>query len=81
MRSLLHLFQLFQYIGKVGIDEVGNAFVDGLSKENVFFANVPQSDESETGRCLVMVTPDAQRTMSTYLGISQKLNSDDVNDH
>ena len=68
------------FIGKVGIDEVGNAFVDGLNKENVFFANVPQSDESETGRCLVMVTPDAQRTMSTYLGISQKLNSDDVNE-
>tara|TARA_B100001063_G_scaffold89039_1_gene82874 strand:- start:580 stop:1533 length:954 start_codon:yes stop_codon:yes gene_type:complete len=68
------------FIGKVGIDKVGNAFVDGLNKENVFFANVPQSDESETGRCLVMVTPDAQRTMSTYLGISQKLNSDDVNE-
>jgi sugar/nucleoside kinase (ribokinase family) len=68
------------FIGKVGIDEVGNAFVDGLNKENVFFANVPQSDESETGRCLVMVTPDAQRTMSTYLGISQKLNSGDVNE-
>ena len=68
------------FIGKVGIDEVGNSFVEGLNKENVFFANVPQSDESETGRCLVMVTPDAQRTMSTYLGISQKLNSGDVNE-
>ena len=68
------------FIGKVGIDEVGTAFIDGLKKEDVFFANAPQSDESETGRCLVMVTPDAQRTMSTYLGISQKLNSDDINE-
>ena len=68
------------FIGKVGIDEVGKAFIDGLKKEDVFFANAPQSDESETGRCLVMVTPDAQRTMSTYLGISQKLNSGDVNE-
>ena len=59
------------FIGKVGKDEVGNSFIRGLEKEKVVFANQAQSDESETGRCLVMVTPDAQRTMSTYLGISQ----------
>ena len=56
------------FIGKVGKDEVGNSFIRGLEKEKVVFANQAQSDESETGRCLVMVTPDAQRTMSTYLG-------------
>ena len=54
------------FIGKVGKDEVGNSFIRGLEKEKVVFANQAQSDESETGRCLVMVTPDAQRTMSTY---------------
>tara|TARA_B100001029_G_scaffold173984_1_gene173524 strand:- start:1133 stop:2086 length:954 start_codon:yes stop_codon:yes gene_type:complete len=68
------------FIGKVGEDTVGNKFIEGLSKEQVHFANSPQSDEAETGRCVVMVTPDAQRTMSTYLGISQKLNSDDINE-
>ena len=67
------------FIGKVGEDEVGNSFIKGLEKEKVVFANTAQSDESETGRCLVMVTPDAQRTMSTYLGISQKLNANDIN--
>ena len=67
------------FIGKVGEDKVGNSFIKGLEKENVIFANTAQSDESETGRCLVMVTPDAQRTMSTYLGISQKLNASDIN--
>ena len=67
------------FIGKVGEDEVGNSFIKGLEKEKVFFANKARSDESETGRCLVMVTPDAQRTMSTYLGISQKLNANDIN--
>ena len=68
------------FIGKVGEDTIGNKFVEGLSKEQVHFANSPQSDEAETGRCVVMVTPDAQRTMSTYLGISQKLNSGDINE-
>ena len=67
------------FIGKVGEDKVGNSFIKGLEKEKVIFANTAQSDESETGRCLVMVTPDAQRTMSTYLGISQKLNASDIN--
>ena len=47
------------FIGKVGKDEVGNSFIRGLEKEKVVFANKAQSDESETGRCLVMVTPDA----------------------
>jgi len=68
------------FIGKVGNDKIGNKFIEGLEKEKVKFANTPQSDESQTGRCIVMVTPDAQRTMSTYLGISQKLNSADINE-
>ena len=68
------------FIGKVGKDEVGNSFIRGLEEEKVVFANKAQSDESETGRCLVMVTPDAQRTMSNYLGISQKLNSNEINE-
>ena len=67
------------FIGKVGNDEVGDSFIKGLENEKVVFENSAQSDESETGRCLVMVTPDAQRTMSTYLGISQKLNASDIN--
>ena len=68
------------FIGKVGKDLMGDKFIDGLTKEQVHFANTPQSDEAETGRCMVMVSPDAQRTMSTYLGISQKLNSNDINE-
>ena len=68
------------FIGKVGKDEMGDKFVEGLTKEQVHFANTAQSDEAETGRCVVMVSPDAQRTMSTYLGISQKLNSQDINE-
>ena len=68
------------FIGKVGQDAMGDKFIEGLAREQVHFANTPQSDEAETGRCVVMVSPDAQRTMSTYLGISQKLNSNDINE-
>ena len=67
------------FIGKVGNEEIGTKFINGLESENVSFACKAQSDDSKSGRCIVMVTPDAQRTMSTYLGISQKLNSDDIN--
>ena len=67
------------FIGKVSNDEIGSKFIDGLKSENVTFACKAQSDDSKSGRCIVMVTPDAQRTMSTYLGISQKLNSSDIN--
>jgi len=67
------------FIGKVGNDEIGLKFIDGLEGENVTFACKAQNDDSKSGRCIVMVTPDAQRTMSTYLGISQKLNSGDIN--
>ena len=67
------------FIGKVSDDEIGSKFIDGLEGENVTFACKAQSDDSKSGRCIVMVTPDAQRTMSTYLGISQKLNSGDIN--
>ena len=68
------------FIGKVGKDKVGNSFIEGLKKEQVTFASTANTDESETGRCLVMVTPDAQRTMSTYLGISQKLAANDIDE-
>ena len=67
------------FIGKVSNDEIGSKFISGLESENVAFACNAQSDDSKSGRCIVMVTPDAQRTMSTYLGISQKLNSGDIN--
>ena len=68
------------FIGKVGKDKIGNSFIEGLQKEKVTFTGTAYSDESETGRCLVMVTPDAQRTMSTYLGISQKLTANDIDE-
>ena len=68
------------FIGKVSNDELGEIFIQGLNKEEVFFANAPQNNDLKTGRCVIMVTEDAQRTMSTYLGVSQKLNEFDINE-
>ena len=68
------------FIGKVADDDLGSAFINGLNKEGVQFGSSQFSDTEKTGRCIVMVSKDAQRTMSTYLGISQKLNEKDINE-
>jgi fructokinase len=68
------------FIGKVADDDLGSAFINGLNKEGVQFGSSQFSDTEKTGRCIVMVSKDAQRTMSTYLGISQKLNKKDINE-
>ena len=69
------------FIGKVSDDDIGEIFSQGLAKEHVFFANASKKDDLKTGRCVIMVTEDAQRTMSTYLGVSQKLNELDINEN
>ena len=69
------------FIGKVSDDDIGEIFSQGLAKEHVFFANASKKDDLKTGRCVIMVTEDAQRTMSTYLGVSQKLNELDIKEN
>jgi sugar/nucleoside kinase (ribokinase family) len=68
------------YIGKVGDDELGDAFRHDLRAVGVAFENPPSRDGVPTGRCIIVVTPDAQRTMNTYLGVSSLLTPDDVDD-
>lgn len=66
------------FIGKVANDELGSAFGEDLSKLGVQFHSGGSSVNLPTGRCLIAVTPDAERTMNTYLGISTHLAFDDV---
>ena len=66
------------YIGKVNDDELGQAFAHDLRAMGVNFPLPPGVHEMPTGRSLIVVTPDAQRTMSTYLGVSSLLGPDDV---
>ena len=66
------------FIGKVKDDAMGKKFAEGLAKENVHFKISQSPTDNYTGRCLILVSPDAERTMNTYLGISQELTEQDI---
>ena len=67
-----------QYVGKVRDDQLGEVFSHDLRSIGVGYATPAASDGPPTGRCLIVVTPDAQRTMSTYLGASVRLGPADI---
>ena len=67
------------FIGKVNNDDLGAVFKNGLNSLNIDFQLEKTSSASATGQCLVLITPDAERTMNTYLGISAELNENDIN--
>jgi sugar/nucleoside kinase (ribokinase family) len=68
------------YLGKVADDTLGEVFRHDISSVGVEFPNPPCTDGTPTGRCLIVVTPDAQRTMHTYLGVSHDFGPEDVHD-
>ena len=68
------------FIGKVCDDELGAKYEDGLQKENVNYIYNKKKEELPTGTCLILVTPDSERTMCTFLGTAGKINEDDVNE-
>ena len=67
------------FIGKVSDDEFGNKYEEGLNKEKVKYFYSKKKEELPTGTCLILVTPDSERTMCTYLGTAGKINENDVN--
>ena len=66
------------FIGKVSKDELGNKYEEGLKKEKVKYFYSKKEERSPTGTCLILITPDSERTMCTFLGIAGKINEDDV---
>ena len=66
------------FIGKVSDDEFGNNYEEGLKKENVEYFYSKKKEELPTGTCLILVTPDSERTMCTFLGTAGKINENDV---
>jgi sugar/nucleoside kinase (ribokinase family) len=66
------------FIGKVSDDEFGNKYEEGLKKENVEYFYSKKNEELPTGTCLILVTPDSERTMCTFLGTAGKINENDV---
>ena len=66
------------FIGKVNDDELGGKYEDGLKNENVKYFYSKKKEELPTGTCLILVTPDSERTMCTFLGTAGKINENDV---
>ena len=62
------------FIGKVNNDELGQKYEDGLKKENVNYLYKKQNENLPTGTCLILITPDSERTMCTFLGTAGKIN-------
>ena len=67
------------FIGKISDDKFGSNYEDGLKKENVEYFYSKKKEELPTGTCLILVTPDSERTMCTFLGTAGKINDKDVN--
>ena len=68
------------FIGKVNADDLGEKYEEGLTKEKVKYFYNKKQETSPTGTCLILITPDAERTMVTFLGIAGKINQNDIDE-
>ena len=66
------------FIGKVNNDKFGNKYEEGLKKEKVKFFYSKKNEKTPTGTCLILITPDSERTMCTFLGIAGQINEADI---
>ena len=78
MVGLSQLGNKVAFIGKVSDDEFGTKYEEGLKKENVEYFYSKKKEELPTGTCLILVTPDSERTMCTFLGTAGKINEKDI---
>jgi len=68
------------FIGKINADELGQKYEDGLIKEKVQYLYKKKIEDSPTGTCLVLITPDTERTMVVFLGVAGKINQKDIDE-
>ena len=66
------------FIGKISDDQLGNKYEEGLKKENVDFFYSKKKEVTPTGTCLILITPDSERTMITFLGTAGKISEKDI---
>ena len=66
------------FVGKISDDDFGGKYEDGLKKENVKFFYKKKKEPLPTGTCLILITPDSERTMCTFLGTAGKINENDI---
>ena len=82
--SIVGLSQLkneVSFIGKVNDDKLGNEYEKSLTNEKVKYCYNKKSENIPTGTCLILITPDSERTMCTFLGIAGKITSDDIDNN
>ena len=68
------------FIGKINDDDLGQKYEEGLIKEKVQYLYTKKEEVLPTGTCLILITPDAERTMVTFLGIAGKINEKDIDE-
>ena len=68
------------FIGKINADDLGMKYEEGLIKEKVQYFYTKKEEASPTGTCLILITPDAERTMVTFLGIAGKISKNDIDE-
>ena len=66
------------FIGKVSDDDLGDKYEEGLKKENVQYFYTKKKETISTGTCLILITPDSERTMVTFLGTAGRINENDI---
>ena len=82
--SIVGLSQLGNHVGflgKINSDELGKKYEEGLINENVKFLYKKKIEKIPTGTCLILITPDSERTMCTFLGVAGKINESDINEN
>jgi fructokinase len=81
MAGIAYLNGNSSFIGKINSDEFGKIYKESLEKFNVNFAYIERHEDLPTGGSIIFVTPDSERTMCTYLGISSHLSDNDINEN
>jgi len=82
--SIVGLSQLgnpVSFIGKVNNDELGNKYEKSLINEKVKYCNQKKKESIPTGTCLILITPDSERTMCTFLGVAGKISDKDIDEN
>ena len=69
------------FLGKVNDDDLGRRYEEGLTKENVKYLYSKKKEPINTGSCLILITPDSERTMCTFLGTAGKINENDLDEN
>ena len=76
--GLSQLKNKVSFIGKVNGDKLGDEYEKSLTREKVKYCYTKKKESVPTGSCLILVTPDSERTMCTFLGIAEKINPNDI---